>query len=122
MRFLQFWQVGLSPGHLVFLCRHGSHAWLIRWPREPPIGVSFPVLCRLMRLIATLELSGFTSTYGDDGGAMACIADGACVTEDEDDGWDTMDWREIRQHSFDAVVSRCWMAHLRANVVHRHPS
>lgn len=119
LRFLQFWQAGLSPGHLVFLCRHGSQAWLIRCPRELPIAVALTLLSFLIRLIAIFELSGFTSTYGDEGGAMARIVDGTRGTGDV--GWATMHRRKICQNPFEAVFSRRRKTNLRYCVVHYHP-
>lgn len=69
----------------------------MRWPREPAIDVALALLSCLIRLIAIFELSGFTSTYGDEGGAIARITDGTCVTGDG--GWDTVKWRDICQIS-----------------------
>lgn len=82
--------------------------------------VALTLLSRLRRLIAIFDLSALTSTNGDEGGAIARIADGTRGTED--DVWDPMNLRKIRQISFEAVMSRASKTHLRSYVVHHHPS
>ena len=77
----------------------------MRWPREPAIDVALALRPSLIRLIAIFERSGFTSTYGDERGAIARITDGACATGDIDG--DAVKWRNRCQFSVKAVFARC---------------